>query len=63
MYDSAEGNQFIVVITYKEIMFNYIRNGLYYHHLKYRDSVLVNTLEENQEVLFLRDMSGVRKAR
>ena len=31
MYESAEGNQFITVMPDKEVLFNEIRNRLYYH--------------------------------
>ena len=43
MYDSAEGNQLIMVMCYKEVLFNEIRNGIYYHDMEDRYLVLVNT--------------------
>ena len=63
MYDSAECNQFIVVITNKEVLFNESRNGLYYHDMEDCDLVLVDTVEENREVLSQREMSGSRETR
>ena len=48
MYDSAEGNQFIMVMPDKEVLFNESRNGLYYHDMEDYDLVLVNTVEENR---------------
>ena len=47
MYGSAKGNKFIVVMPEKEVLFNEIQNGRYYHDLEDRDLVLVNTVEEN----------------
>ena len=48
MYDSAEGNTFIMVIPQKEVLFKQIQNGIYYHDLEDRDLVLVSTVEENR---------------
>ena len=48
MYDSAEGNKFIIFLSDKEVLFIEIFNGIYYHDLENRDLVLVNTLEENR---------------
>ena len=33
MYGSAEGDQFIMVMPDKEILFNARHNGIYYHNL------------------------------
>ena len=63
MYDSVEGNQSIIVISEKEVMFNESRNGIYYHDLEYRHLVLVNRVEENRERFSCREMSGDREAR
>ena len=54
MNDSAEGNQLIMVMTNKEVLFNKSRNGLYYLDLEDRDLVLVNKVEENREVFSCR---------
>ena len=56
MYDSAEGKQFIMVMPNKEVLFNYICNGLYYNDLKNRDFVLVNTVEEKREIFSHREL-------
>ena len=48
MYDSVEENQFIMVMPKKDVLFNYIHNGIYYYDLEDRHLVLVNTAEENQ---------------
>ena len=48
MYDSAEDNQLIMVMPEKEVLFNEIHNGLYYHDLEDFDLVLVNTVKENR---------------
>ena len=45
MYDSAEGNQLIIVITDKEVLVKKSRNGIYYQNIEDRDLVLVNTVE------------------
>ena len=47
MYDSAKGNQFIIFIPDKEVLFNKIRNGLYSHDIEDRDLALVNKVEVN----------------
>ena len=49
MYDSAEVNQFIIIMSNKEVLVNESRNGLYYHDLEYCDLVIVKTVEENRE--------------
>ena len=48
MNDSAEGNQFIMVIPKNEVLFNEIQNGLYYHNMEDSDLVLVYIMEENR---------------
>ena len=60
MYDSAEVNQLIVVIPAKEVMFNQGHNELYYHYLEDHDLVIVNTVEQTQDVLSRRELSGTR---
>ena len=35
-------------MTYKEVIFNEIRNGIYYNYLEDLYLALVNTVEENQ---------------
>ena len=45
--NSAEGNQFIVVMSNKDVLLNKSCNGLYYHDLEDYDLVLFNTVEEN----------------
>ena len=45
MYDSTEGNQFIMVMPNNEVLFNESRNGIYYHDMGGLDLVLVNTVE------------------
>ena len=47
----------------KEVLFNKIHNGLYYHDLEYYDLVLVNTVEETKEGLSQRELSGTRESR
>ena len=44
IFDSAEGNKFIMVMSNKEALFNEICNGIYYHDLKGRDLLLVKTV-------------------
>ena len=61
MYDSMEGNKFIVVIPDKEVLFNDSHNGLYYHGLEDGDLVLFNMVEENREGFSCRDLSGARE--
>ena len=56
MYDSAEGNQFIMVMPGKKVLFNKIRNGMYYNDIEDCDLVLVNTVEENREEFSRRDL-------
>ena len=34
IYDSAEGNQVTTIIPQKEVLFNDIHNGIYYHDLE-----------------------------
>ena len=63
MYDIMEGNQFIMVMPGKEIMFNGIHNVLYYHDPEERDLVPVNTMEENREGFYHIDLSEVREAK
>ena len=63
MYDSAERNQFILVVPDKEVVSNEIRDGIYYHDLEDRDLVLVNKVEENREGFSCRELSGAREAR
>ena len=48
MRNSAEGNQFIVVMLDKEVLFNESLNVIYYHDMEDFDLVLVNTVEETQ---------------
>ena len=45
MYDSTEGIQCIMVMPDNEVLFNEIRNGIYYHDMEGLDLVLVNTVE------------------
>ena len=52
-----------MVMTNKEVLFNKIRNGIYYHDMEDCDLVLVNRVEENQEGLSCRELSGAREAR
>ena len=58
MYDKAEGNQLIVVMPDKEVLFNERYNGIYYCDLEDCYLVLVNTLEENREGFSRRELSG-----
>ena len=58
MYDCAKGNQLIIVMTNKEVLFNDSLNGIYYHDTEDRDLVLVNTVEENLEGFSRRELSG-----
>jgi hypothetical protein len=44
-YDSANGNQFVVVKPDKEIIFNESKEGLYYHDTANRAVVMVNTVK------------------
>ena len=46
MYGSAEGNQFIMIIPDKEVLFNEIRNVPYYYDLEDCDLLLVKTVEK-----------------
>ena len=48
MYKIAEVNQFIVVMSNKDVLLNKSCNGLYYHDLEDYDLVLFNTVEENR---------------
>ena len=52
-----------MVMTTKEVLFNERRNGIYYHDMEDHGLVLVNKVEENQEGLSRRDLSGTREAR
>ena len=52
-----------MVMTTKEVLFNKRRNGIYYHDMEDHGLVLVNKVEENQEGLSRRDLSGTREAR
>ena len=61
MYDSVKGDQFIMVMTDKEVLFNEICCGLYYHDLEDHYLVLVSTIEENREGFFHRELSGARE--
>ena len=45
MYDSAEGNQFIMVITNRGFLFNESCNGVYYHYLEDCDFILFKMVE------------------
>ena len=63
MHDSAEGNQFIVVIPDKGVPSNEIRNVIYYSDMEECDLLLVNMVEENEEGLSHRDKYGARDAR
>ena len=45
MHDSAEGNQFIIVMPNNKALFNESRNGIYYHGMEGLDLVLVYTVE------------------
>ena len=47
----------------KEVLFNDIRNGLYYHDPEDRDFMLINTVEENREGFSYKKLSGDRDAR
>ena len=47
MYYSAKGNQFIMIMPNKEVLFNESRNELYYHDMGDCNFVLVNMVEEN----------------
>ena len=47
----------------KEVLFNEIRNGLYYHDPEDRDLILINTVEENREGFYYRELSGARETR
>ena len=63
MYNSTEGNQLIIVMTEREVLFNDICNGLYHNDLEDCDLVLVNTLKKTREGLSRREMSGARESR
>ena len=63
MNDSAEGNQFIMVIPKNEVLFNEIQNGLYYHNMEDSYLVLVNVVEENREGYSCRELSGTNEDR
>ena len=52
-----------MVIPDKEVLLNENRNRLYYHDTEDHDLLLVNTVEENQEGLSHRALSGDRDAR
>ena len=60
LYDKAEGNQFIMYIPNKEILFNERHNELYYHDQEDRDLVLVNTVEEKKYEFSGIDLKGAR---
>ena len=60
MYDSIEVNQFIIIITNKDVLLNESHNGIYYHDLEDRDLLLVNTVEEHREGFSCIEMSGAR---
>ena len=51
-----------MVMLNKEVLFNKIYNGLYYHDLEDHDLVLVKMVEEIQGGLSRRDLSGAREA-
>ena len=63
IYNSAEGNQFIMIMSDKELIFEERPNRLFYYDLEDHDLVLVNTVDETQEVLSHRELSGDREAR
>ena len=63
MYDITEVKKFIMVMNNKEVFFNEIRNGINYHDLEECGLVLVNTVEENREGLYRRDLLGSRESR
>ena len=62
MYNSTEGNQLIIVMTEREVLFNDICNGLYHNDLEDCDLVLVKRLK-NQELLPQRELSEARAVR
>ena len=63
MYDSAEVNQFNMVIPNKEVLLNESHNGLYYYDMEDRDLVPVNMGEENWEGFSRRELSGSKEDR
>ena len=52
-----------MVMPDKEVLFNDIRNGLYYHDTEDHDLILFNTVEENREGFSYRELLGAREAR
>ena len=60
MYKSVEGNQLIMVKSYKEVLFNKKHNRLYHHDLEDCYLVFVNMVEENREGFSCRELSGAR---
>ena len=52
-----------MVMPDNEVLFNDIRNGLYYHDPEDRDLILINTVEENREGFSYRELSGASEAR
>jgi hypothetical protein len=62
-YDSANGNQCVVVKPDKEIIFNEIKEGLYCHDTANRAMVMVNTVKENKEGFTDREYHRAKEAR
>ena len=58
MYDSAEGNQCIMVIYAKDVVFNERQNGIYYHDLEDHYLVIFNTVEDNREAFYRIELPG-----
>ena len=52
-----------MVMPDKEVLFNDICNGIYYHYPEDCDLTLINTVEENREGFPYRELSGAREAR
>ena len=52
-----------MVMPNKEVLFNEIRNVIYYHDMKDHDLVLSNTVEQNLEGISQRELSGGSESR
>ena len=52
-----------MVIPDKEVLFNENINLIYYHDQEDPDLILINTVEENREGFYYRELSGAMEAR
>jgi hypothetical protein len=59
-YDISDGHQFVVIHPNNQVLFKQSKSGLYYHKTGYRQIVLVNTIQENQEGYTQREFNKVK---